>query len=98
MKHIGWLRFGYIWDTIPFMSMLAIEDEYQKKGIGTNLTKFWEREMKKCKHKLVMTSSQADEEAQHFYRKLGYHDMGALFEINDGPAEIFFSKKLRNGA
>ncbi|MFA5789061.1 MAG: GNAT family N-acetyltransferase, partial [Candidatus Gracilibacteria bacterium] len=26
MKHIGWLRFGYIWDTIPFMSMLAIED------------------------------------------------------------------------
>ena len=97
-NNIGWLRFGYFWDMIPFINMLVLEDKYQKKGIGTKVVKFWEREMKKDKHKLVMTSSQADEKAQHFYRKLGYNDMGALFGINDGPAEIFFSKKLHNSA
>lgn len=93
-EHIGWLRFGYFWDMIPIMNMLTVEDKYQKKGIGTKIVKYWEREMKKCNYQFVMTSSQADETAQHFYRKLGYHDMGALFEINDGPVEIFFLKML----
>ncbi len=37
--------------------------------------------MKKYKHKLVMTLSWANEEGQHFYRKLGYNDMGVLFKI-----------------
>jgi len=93
--YIGWLRFGYFWDIIPFMSMLAIEDDYQRKGIGKQLVQFWEKAMKKEKSKFIMTSSRADETAQHFYRKLGYHDAGALFEINNGPAEVFFIKTLR---
>ena len=92
--NIGVLRFGYFWDTIPFMNLLLLKEEYRNKKIGKELVLFWEKEMKKNKHKRVMTSTQADEEAQHFYRKIGYKDIGALFEINNGPAEIFLSKKL----
>lgn len=93
---VGWLRFGYFWDFIPFMNLIAIEDKYQKKGIGSKLVQFWEEEMKKNGYDLVMTSTQADEGAQHFYRKIGYHDMGALFEINNGPVEIILSKTISN--
>ncbi|MFH2105303.1 MAG: GNAT family N-acetyltransferase [Parcubacteria group bacterium] len=98
---IGWLRFGYLYDIIPFMNMLTMEDKYQKQGIGSKLVKFWEEEMKKAGHKMVLTSSQANEDAQHFYRKIGYEDAGALFGINDEPesvgvpAELFFLKRLK---
>ena len=75
---VGWLRFGLFWDEIPFINMLFVEEEYRNKGIGKKLVKFWETSMKKKKYKIVMTSSQSDEEAQHFYRKLGYTDAGSL--------------------
>jgi GNAT superfamily N-acetyltransferase len=92
---IGWLRFGFFWDIIPFMNFLFIEDGYRRKGIGKKIVRFWEKEMKKNKHKFVMTSTQADEEGQYFYRKIGYHDIGALFELNDVAAEIFLIKEIK---
>jgi ribosomal protein S18 acetylase RimI-like enzyme len=90
---IGWLRFGLFWDSIPFMNMLFIEGEYQSKGVGKKIVQFWETEMKKKKHKVVMTSSQSDEEAQHFYRKLGYADKGSL-TLPKEPLELIFIKEL----
>jgi len=98
---IGWLRFGYLYDEIPFINMIALEDEHQKQGIGSKLVKFWEEEMKKAGYDMALTSSQANEEAQHFYRKLGYEDAGSLLGINNEPesvgvpAEVFFLKKLK---
>lgn len=90
---LGWLRFGFFWDSIPFMNMLFIDEVHRSKGIGKKLVQFWESEMKKKKYKLVMTSSQSDEEAQHFYRKLGYADAGSLTLPKD-PLEVIFIKKL----
>lgn len=90
---LGWLRFGFFWDIIPFMNMLFVEEQYRSKGIGKKLVQFWESEMKKQKHKIVMTSSQSDEDAQHFYRKLGYADAGSL-TLPKEPLEVIFIKKL----
>lgn len=46
---------------------------------------------------MAMTSTQVDEEAQHFYRKLGYKDCGG-FTIDipgfEQPMEMFMSKGL----
>jgi len=92
-RNIGWLRYGYFWDNIPFMNMLYIEEEYRRKGIGTGLVKFWEDEMKMKGYNLVMTSSLANEQAQFFYRKLGYNDSGCLL-LNNQPLEIIFIKYI----
>ena len=92
-KVIGWLRFGFFWDEIPFMNMLGLDEEYRKKGIGKKLVQFWESEMKKRKFKMVMTSSQSNEDAQHFYRKIGYADAGSLTPPKE-PLEVIFIKKL----
>ena len=32
-KNIGWLRFNYFWDEIPFMNMLWIEEDYEEKEL-----------------------------------------------------------------
>jgi len=93
-KIVGFLKFQYLWDDQPFMSLLKVNEKYQRKGIGTKLVKFWEKEMKKKKFDSVITSTQEDEEGQHFYRKLGYTDIGELSEINDGPKELFLIKKI----
>jgi len=92
-KTIGHLRFGFFWDEIPFLNMLRINKEYRGKGIGTKLVEFWETEMKKRKFKEVMTSSQSNEDGQHFYRKRGYTDIGSL-TLPKEPLEIIFIKKL----
>lgn len=90
---IGWLRWGLFWDNTPFMNMLYFLDGYRGKGYGRQLVSFWECEMKNRGYKTLMTSSQADEQAQHFYRKLGYRDSGSLLFPNE-PLEIFFIKQI----
>ena len=46
---------------------------------------------------MVMTSTQADEEAQHFYRKIGYKESGG-FTIDipgyEQPMELIFIKAI----
>lgn len=89
----GWLRYGLFWDNTPFMNMLFILPEYRSKGIGKQLVLFWEDQMKVKRYKTVLTSTQQNEFAQHFYIALGYKAIGG-FNIGDEPFEIIFAKKL----
>ncbi|RTE07102.1 GNAT family N-acetyltransferase [Paenibacillus whitsoniae] len=91
--NIGWMRYSYFWDNTPFMNMLWIDAPYRKKGTGTKAVLFWEDEMKRNGFKLLMTSTLASEEAQHFYRKLGYRDSGCLL-LEGEPLEILLTKSL----
>ena len=92
-EYEGWLRFNLFWDNIPFMNLLYISEEQRGKGYGRKLVEFWEHEMAEQGYQFVMTSTQSDEEAQFFYRKLGYTDRGALV-LPDEPLEIIFYKNL----
>jgi ribosomal protein S18 acetylase RimI-like enzyme len=92
-KIIGWLRYNLFWDNIPFMNMLYFIKEYRKMGIGTKLLKYWENEMKQKGYKNVLTTTLSNEEAQHFYRKMGYKEIGGLKYL-DEPYEIIFQKIL----
>ena len=90
---IGWLRFGLFWDILPFMNMLYLLDGYRGKGNGTELVTFWEKEMAKKGYRYVLTSTQSNERAQFFYRKIGYTECGTLL-LPKEPLEIFFIKDL----
>ncbi|OXL85895.1 GNAT family acetyltransferase [Paenibacillus sp. SSG-1] len=92
-RNIGWMRYGYFWDNIPFMNMIWIDEEFRDRGVGNKVVLFWEEQMKQKGFNMVMTSTQADEGAQHFYRKLGYQDAGCLL-LNTQPLEIFLTKPL----
>jgi len=95
---IALLRYNLFWDNTPFLTMLYVQQEYQHKGYGRKLIEFWEENMKSAGYVMIMTSTQADEYAQHFYRKIGYQDSGGLI-INipnsDQPMEMFFTKTIK---
>ncbi|MCB1306583.1 MAG: GNAT family N-acetyltransferase [Leptospiraceae bacterium] len=92
-KILGWLRYGFFWDSIPFMNMLFVATAMRGKGIGRRLVEFWEGEMKDKKHKLVMTSAQSNEDSQFFYRRMGYIESGS-FKLPGEHMEIIFSKDI----
>jgi len=93
----GILRYNLFWDNTPFCTMLYIRNDRQKCGYGRNLMKYWEDDMKRLGYGMVLTSTQEDEEAQHFYRKLGYTDCGSLNITYPGfeqPLELILGKGL----
>ena len=79
---IGILRYNLFLDCIPFLTLIHILEGYHGKGFGRQTVIHWENEMRELGHTMVMTSTQVDEQAQHFYRKLGYLDRGAIFFDN----------------
>ena len=96
-KRVGVMVFNLIFDFIPFLSLMYLEDPYQRKGFGTQAMKHWEDEMRSLGYKMIMVSTQVDEDAQHFYRKLGYKDMGAIvmdIPPYEQPLEMFMGKAL----
>ena len=92
-RFIGWLRYNLFWDNTPFMNMLYFLDNERNKGYGSKIIEFWEKEMKQKGYKFVMTSTQSNEQAQFFYRKHNYTDIGALL-LPKEPLEIILYKKI----
>lgn len=94
---VGVLRYNLFWDNIPFLTLIHFAEESQGKGFGRMAMLHWEHEMQELGYTIVMTSTQVDEQAQHFYRKLGYIEKGSLSFDNTPlaqPMEMFFMKNL----
>lgn len=91
----GWLRYGYFWDSLPFCNMLFVQAAHRGAGIGKALVLDWEARMCRQGHPWVLTSTQAAEGAQHFYRKLGYRDAGGFFPPGEGY-ELILQKNLQD--
>ena len=75
---VGVLRYNMFWDSVPFCTMLYIDEAYRGRGFGRLLMERWERDMALRGYDMLMTSTQVDEDAQHFYRRLGYKDSGGF--------------------
>lgn len=93
----GVLRYNLFWDILPFCTLLFIEEQHRMGGFGRALMEFWEQDMRSRGYGMVLTSTQVDEDAQHFYRKLGYKDCGGLTMDVPGyeqPMELFMVKQL----
>ncbi|GHU36457.1 N-acetyltransferase [Clostridia bacterium] len=90
---VGWLRYNLFWDNTPFMNMLYVIDGYRGVGIGRRLTQFWEDQMRLKGFGTLMTSTQQNETAQHFYTLLGYRSIGGFMQ-SSGEYEIIFSKEI----
>lgn len=94
---IGLLRYNLFWDNTPFCTMLFVHRNHQGKGYGRMLMEHWERDMKAQGYGMLLTSTQVDEDAQHFYRKLGYKDCGGFaVDIPEyaQPMELFLIKGI----
>lgn len=94
---VGLLRYNLFWDNTPFCNLLFVDWDSQGRGYGKDLMTHWEKDMRLQGYDMVMTSTQVDENAQHFYRKIGYQDVGGLI-INlpghEQPMEMFLIKGI----
>lgn len=89
----GWLRYGLFWNSIPFLNMLYLLEDCRGQGAGTRMVRHWEEQMARLGHSAVMTSTQSNESAQHFYYKLGYSAVGSFLLPGDA-CELILRKKL----
>lgn len=92
-ENIWLLRFNFFWDEIPFLNLIILKEKYRNKWYWKELLYFWELEMRNKWYKSVMTSTQSDEYAQHFYRRNWYKDIW-WFVIWEEPKELLFFKNL----
>lgn len=96
-RRAGILRWNLFWDSIPFCTLLFVEEPSQSLGYGRAMMERWEADMRALGHGMLLVSTQVDETAQHFYRKLGYRDCGGLTVDIPGyaqPMELFLAKQI----
>lgn len=96
-KPIGILRYNLFWDNTPFCNLIYIDENYRGMSYGKALMEYWENDMLSQGFDMVLTSTQTDENAQHFYRKLGYRENGCMtlaIKGHEQPMEMFFVKAL----
>jgi len=94
---IGFMSYCVLWDKIPFLNFLYVNEEFRQKGYATKAILDWEKEMKEVGYKMTLVSTQVDESSQYLYRKLGYVDCGCIVFSHtpfDQPMEMFLRKVL----
>ncbi len=81
---VGWLRYNLFWDNTPFCNLIFVSEKARGRGVGDALLAAWERGMRAAGYSVVMTSTQAREQAQIFFRTNGYADAGGFFPHGEG--------------
>ena len=90
---VGVLRYNLFWDNTPFCNLLYVKEGYRGIGIGRRLMTRFEDDMREAGYSFVLTSTQSNEEAQYFYRAIGYLDCGEL-HLPEESVELILRKDL----
>jgi len=96
-RPIGLLSYELLWSKLPFISLVFIRpDRYQGQGVGRRMLAFLEDSLRQKGYRRLMSSAQTDNpESQAWHRKMGFHEIGILYDINtDGTGEVFLLKEL----
>ena len=91
---VGWARYNLFCDLIPFLTGINVLEEFRRRGLGRQLIRHWKEQMRDRGYSFVLTSTQADENAQFFYRNVGYSDPGSMLFPGQAATEIVLCKEL----
>jgi N-acetylglutamate synthase-like GNAT family acetyltransferase len=91
-KIVGLMRYDVLWSTVPFLSLIFIEEPYRGKGYSVELLSFLKSYLRNEGYVALLSSSQTDEpEAQNWHRKMGFKSNGIIENIaDDDVGEIVF--------
>ena len=92
-RPVGFLKFVVLWENLPFVEVLFLAEPQRGHGFGRQAMRDWEREMAQAGHSRALTSTQADETAQVFWRKIGYEDCGS-FHLPDRQNELMLQRDI----
>lgn len=92
---IGVVRYSLFWDQIPFVNWIWVDPDRRRGSIGRRLIHEIALVARRLDRGIILASTQADEEAQHFYRRIGFKDIGG-FVLENEPLEIVMSLDINN--
>ncbi len=79
----------------PYVSALGVQAEYQNRRIGAALLRQVEQEVADSSADVFLLTSEFNQDAQRFYRRQGYTQVGAIADyIMPGVTELIFRKRL----
>lgn len=90
---VGFIKTCVLWETLPFMEVIYLDQDQRGLGNGTRAVRLWEADLQLRGFDLVAVSTSAASTSQHFWRKAGYVDCGALI-VRNKPAEVFMQRAL----
>lgn len=90
---VGFMKHDVLWETLPFLEIIMLVASCRGHGIGRRAVAQWEAEMAGQGHRVCAVSTQVNESAQHFWRKIGYTDCGVL-TLPHRPTELFLFKSI----
>jgi len=95
-KHVGHIRYEFMWGHLPFLSLIMVKTRYQRQGIGKELLSFLEDVLKLHDHSYYISSSMENEpKPQAWHKHMGFQEIGLLSNINENRiGETFFRKDL----
>jgi predicted GNAT superfamily acetyltransferase len=93
---VGHLWFTFLWSEIPFIDLIYIKQDYQKRGLSRVLLGFLEAYLQESGYDVLYSSSQMDEpEPQAWHRHVGFDECGVISGMNEGGiGEVFFKKAI----
>jgi ribosomal protein S18 acetylase RimI-like enzyme len=94
---VGFIKFYILWEVLPFIEVIIIRTDCRGRGIGRAAIRRWEEEMSARSFQRAITSTQSDETAQYFWRRIGYQDCGSL-SLPGRPVELFMYRDISTTA
>ncbi len=90
---VGFIKFYVLWEILPFIEVIIVREECRRCGIGRRAVRGWEMEMAARSLSRAIVSTQANETAQEFWRRIGYRDCGSL-ALPGRPLELFMYRDI----
>ena len=92
----GYIRLEFLWSIKPYIGVIFVDTEYQRRGIGRKMLMFLEDHLRKYGYDDLFSSSEVGAaEAQAWHRSNGFTECGIINCINEGGiGEVFFRKSL----
>lgn len=93
---IGYLRFMYFWQNLPYVCLIKVSENRRNQGIGKAMLHYLEDFLiQKGFHKLLSSTDADGTDSQYWHRKVGFEEAGFIREINENKmGEIFLLKRI----
>jgi len=91
----GYVRWDYFWDDIPLCLTVCVRPEHRRRGIGRRLYAHIEDGFRRAGRAFWLSSTEETNDISiRFHEALGFRRIGALSDLGQDVAEVFYRKEI----